>query len=273
MLVKRKIKREKIIERAVFIGEPSQSTSELLEAIRPDEFQIELHFVNTAAELIRTCFKLNNMLLFMELDPESISAYLNAMDIKFIAEMTLIAFTGEESESLKRICKDIGVDRLVVRTDSLKKDASALSDYLMLRLHYRGFDLSKLTRGHIISEDYWHDAETQIIDYDKCISDDLEKLGVRRELAGHKYLISAVAFAASTFVPPAPKLIYAMVAEYYGVKPASVEKAIRYAIEYAWTNGDIYTQHSMFGLSIDESKGKPTNAEFISRLALEFVHR
>ncbi len=57
---------------------------------------------------------------------------------------------------------------------------------------------------------------------------------------------------------------YETIAELNNTSAEGVEKAIRYAIEQAWMQGNIYLQHHMFGNSVDPNKGKPTNAEFIS---------
>ena len=45
--------------------------------------------------------------------------------------------------------------------------------------------------------------------------------------------------------------------------------AVRYAIETAWVTGDIFYQQELFGMTVSEDRGKPTNAEFIARLALD----
>ena len=49
--------------------------------------------------------------------------------------------------------------------------------------------------------------------------------------------------------------------------PSRVERAIRHAIEVAWTRGKTDVNNSMFGNTISTSKGKPTNSEFIAMIA------
>ena len=58
--------------------------------------------------------------------------------------------------------------------------------------------------------------------------------------------------------------LYRLAAMFNNTTPQSVEKALRYAIEQAWTHGTAFMQHFLFGNTIDPEKGKPTNAEFIS---------
>jgi len=46
-----------------------------------------------------------------------------------------------------------------------------------------------------------------------------------------------------------------------------LERAIRYAIEVAWNRGDTETLNRIFGFTINQAKGKPTNSEFIAMIA------
>ena len=49
--------------------------------------------------------------------------------------------------------------------------------------------------------------------------------------------------------------------------PSRVERAIRHAIEVAWSRGQVDVNNSMFGNTISSNKGKPTNSEFIAMIA------
>lgn len=46
-----------------------------------------------------------------------------------------------------------------------------------------------------------------------------------------------------------------------------MERAIRHAIEVAWDRGDLDTLQRFFGNTVSNTKGKPTNSEFIARIA------
>lgn len=43
-----------------------------------------------------------------------------------------------------------------------------------------------------------------------------------------------------------------------------MERAIRHAIEVAWSRGRMDTIDAMFGYTVNYGKGKPTNSEFIA---------
>ncbi|SDE68203.1 Sporulation initiation factor Spo0A C terminal [Paenibacillus sp. UNCCL117] len=63
------------------------------------------------------------------------------------------------------------------------------------------------------------------------------------------------------------KTLYPAIAEKYKTTPSRVERAIRHAIEVAWTRGNIDSISFIFGYTINISKSKPTNSEFIAMVA------
>ena len=63
------------------------------------------------------------------------------------------------------------------------------------------------------------------------------------------------------------KQLYPSVAKRYETTPSRVERAIRHAIEVAWDRGDIDILNSYFGYTIHNTRGKPTNSEFIAMIS------
>ena len=63
------------------------------------------------------------------------------------------------------------------------------------------------------------------------------------------------------------KALYPQAAKAVGTTPSRVERAIRHAIEVAWDRGDVDVLNSYFGYTIQNSRGKPTNSEFIAMIA------
>ena len=63
------------------------------------------------------------------------------------------------------------------------------------------------------------------------------------------------------------KVLYPQVAKTFQTTPSRVERAIRHAIEVAWDRGDLDTLQSFFGYTVSNTKGKPTNSEFIALIA------
>ena len=61
-------------------------------------------------------------------------------------------------------------------------------------------------------------------------------------------------------------VLYPEVAKKYQTTPSRVERAIRHSIEVAWTKGNKEKIDEIFGYTVDETKGKPTNSEFIAMI-------
>lgn len=63
------------------------------------------------------------------------------------------------------------------------------------------------------------------------------------------------------------KEIYPTIGKAHGSTGARVERCIRHSTEKAWQRGSSEAQAKYFGFSVDPSKGKPSNGEYIARLA------
>ncbi len=63
------------------------------------------------------------------------------------------------------------------------------------------------------------------------------------------------------------KVLYPTVAKKYQTTSSRVERAIRHAIEVAWDRGDLDVLNSIFGYTVQNTRGKPTNSEFIALIA------
>ena len=63
------------------------------------------------------------------------------------------------------------------------------------------------------------------------------------------------------------KELYPTISENYSTTSSRVERAIRHAIELAWDRGDMDTLNNVFGYTVSQIKGKPTNSEFIAMIA------
>ena len=60
------------------------------------------------------------------------------------------------------------------------------------------------------------------------------------------------------------KILYPTVAKKYRTTSSRVERAIRHAIEVAWSRGKLDILDELFGYTVSNGKGKPTNSEFIA---------
>ncbi len=97
----------------------------------------------------------------------------------------------------------------------------------------------------------------------------MHELGVPAHIKGYQYMREAIMMAVEDMevINSITKLLYPSVAKRFQTTPSRVERAIRHAIEVAWDRGDIDALDSIFGYTIQNEKGKPTNSEFIAMIA------
>ena len=97
----------------------------------------------------------------------------------------------------------------------------------------------------------------------------LADLGVPDHLLGYRYLQCAIAMAVAEpdTVYCVTSLLYPGVARRYGTTAQLVERAIRHAVECGWNRCDSAMRQRYFGGKIKPGRSKPTNAEYIARLA------
>lgn len=97
----------------------------------------------------------------------------------------------------------------------------------------------------------------------------IHEIGVPAHIKGYQYLREAIMLAVNDMdvINAVTKVLYPEVAKRFGTTASRVERAIRHAIEVAWDRGDIETLQKYFGYTVSNSKGKPTNSEFIAMIA------
>jgi two-component system response regulator (stage 0 sporulation protein A) len=97
----------------------------------------------------------------------------------------------------------------------------------------------------------------------------IHQMGVPAHIKGYGYLREAilVAFRDVDTLNSVTKVLYPKIADKYGTTPPRVERAIRHAIEIAWTRGNVEYLNRLFGNTIALDRGKPTNSAFIARIA------
>ena len=97
----------------------------------------------------------------------------------------------------------------------------------------------------------------------------IHEIGVPAHIKGYQYLREAILIAVDDVevINAVTKVLYPAVAKRFATTPSRVERAIRHAIEVAWDRGDLETLQKYFGYTVSNSKGKPTNSEFIAMIS------
>ena len=97
----------------------------------------------------------------------------------------------------------------------------------------------------------------------------IHQIGVPAHIKGYQYLRCAIIMVIEDpdVINSVTKVLYPTVAKRFGTTTSRVERAIRHAIEVGWDRGDIDTLNSFFGYTVQNTRGKPTNSEFIAMIA------
>ena len=107
----------------------------------------------------------------------------------------------------------------------------------------------------------------------------IHEIGVPAHIKGYQYLRDAIILSVNDMemLNSITKILYPTIAKRHQTTPSRVERAIRHAIEVAWSRGKMDTIDELFGYTVSTGKGKPTNSEFIALIAdkirLEYKNR
>ena len=101
------------------------------------------------------------------------------------------------------------------------------------------------------------------------ITNIIHEIGVPAHIKGYLYLREAIKMVIDNveLLGAVTKELYPSIAKKYNTTPSRVERAIRHAIEVAWSRGKVDTINQLFGYTVHNTKGKPTNSEFITMIA------
>lgn len=106
-------------------------------------------------------------------------------------------------------------------------------------------------------------------DIETDVTNIIREIGIPAHIKGYQYIREGIIMSVNdiNMLNYITKLLYPTIAKKYKTTSSSVERAIRHAIEVAWSRGKIDTIEEMFGYTISAGKGKPTNSEFIALIA------
>ena len=97
----------------------------------------------------------------------------------------------------------------------------------------------------------------------------IHEIGIPAHIKGYLYLREAIMMVIHRvdLLSGVTKELYPSIATKYHTTPSRVERAIRHAIEVAWSRGNVDVINNIFGHTVNRERGKPTNSEFIAMVA------
>lgn len=202
-------------------------------------------------------------LIMPHLDGIGVLEALNAMELNEYPKVVMVSAIGQDSMIQRAVglgaeyylVKPINTEVLGKRIRQVMNRDEAERNSLKVQLNLRKSGGYK----DIIRE---NDLEIEITNL-------IHEIGVPAHIKGYQYLRDAITIVVKDMdiLSAVTKELYPMIAKKNQTTPSRVERAIRHAIEVAWNRGRIETIDALFGYTVKNDKGKPTNSEFIAIIA------
>ena len=111
--------------------------------------------------------------------------------------------------------------------------------------------------------------EDKVYNLEADVTNIIHEIGVPAHIKGYQYLRDAIIMSVddSDVLNSITKILYPSIASKYKTTSSRVERAIRHAIEVAWSRGKMDTINDLFGYTVSHGKGKPTNSEFVALIS------
>ncbi len=185
-----------------------------------------------------------------------------------------INFMPMAKKPLFIILSAVGQDKITQRALALGAEYYVVKPFDMDVLVSRIRQLKDVNQSQVIRSEYIGEYKPS---YPSSAPKNLEvevtnimhEIGVPAHIKGYQYLRDAIMMVVKDLdvINSITKLLYPSIARDYNTTPSRVERAIRHAIEVAWSRGQVEAIDSLFGYTVSVGKGKPTNSEFIAMVA------
>jgi len=158
----------------------------------------------------------------------------------------------------------INKQSILMEASDAGADVCILKPFEISSLHGHITSILKMKNNSSVNEETKAHA-----DMEAQVTKIIHQIGVPAHIKGYQYLRCAILMTIddNDVINSVTKVLYPTVAKKYQTTTSRVERAIRHAIEVAWDRGDVDTLNSYFGYTIQNSRGKPTNSEFIAMIA------
>lgn len=199
-------------------------------------------------------------IIMPHLDGLGVLERLNASDIAQLPKIIVLSAVGQDKITQRAI--NLGADYYVVKPFELDVFASRIRDTFSSSI-----SSTEVRRPAPLNEEQQinltnHNLEAEITNI-------IHEIGVPAHIKGYLYLREAIFMVVNDIelLSAVTKELYPSIAKKFNTTSSRVERAIRHAIEVAWSRGQVETINKIFGYTIHNGKGKPTNSEFIAMVA------
>ncbi|MCB2294452.1 sporulation transcription factor Spo0A [Clostridium algoriphilum] len=197
------------------------------------------------------------------LDGLGVLEKLNKMDLDPMPRIIILSAVGQERITQRAI--SLGADYYVIKPFDMEVFIKRIRQTLNNTIC--GADVKKTLADVENTEIIIN--KNQPLDMIEQITKIIHEIGIPANIKGYMYLREAINMVVNntSLLSSVTKELYPSLGKEFNTTASRVERAMRHAIEVAWTRGEVETINKIFGYTIRNEKGKPTNSEFIAMVA------
>lgn len=199
-------------------------------------------------------------MIMPHLDGLGVLEAINSLESSQRPRTIVLSAVGQETITQKAI--HLGAEYYIVKPFNL--------DILLKRINQlSGNDTPEAANTNYARAILNNQGESNLGNLEIDITNIIHEVGVPAHIKGYQYLRDAILMVVEDMdmLGAVTKELYPAIAQNNNTTPSRVERAIRHAIEVAWNRGKLETINTLFGYTVHNDKGKPTNSEFIAIIA------
>ncbi|MDT8862540.1 sporulation transcription factor Spo0A [Alkalihalobacillus sp. MEB130] len=202
-------------------------------------------------------------IIMPHLDGLAVLERIHKLNLKKKPNIIMLTAFGQEDVTKKAV--DLGAAYYVLKPFDMEV---LISNIREISGQSRSF-IQQAPTSSFISNNSARSVEPQSFNLDASITSIIHEIGVPAHIKGYMYLREAITMVYNDIelLGSITKVLYPDIAKKFNTTSSRVERAIRHAIEVAWSRGNIDSISSLFGYTVSHSKAKPTNSEFIAMVA------
>jgi len=209
-------------------------------------------------------------IIMPHLDGLGVLERLNTMNLNPMPRIIILSAVGQDKITQRAI--SLGADYYVVKPFDMDVLSNRIRDMFNNSISsdiVRKTPVTNTTSSSSLMMDAKPKSNSGSMDLESEITNIIHEIGVPAHIKGYMYLREAITLVVNDIelLSAVTKELYPAIAKKYNTTASRVERAIRHAIEVAWGRGQVDTINKLFGYTIHNEKGKPTNSEFIAMVA------
>ena len=201
-------------------------------------------------------------IIMPHLDGLGVLERLNSMNLEKFPRIVILSAVGQDKITQRAIT--LGADYYVVKPFDMEIFTKRIRDMFSENVVQ---ELPTNRPTSVISSEIT--TTKAPMDLETEITNIIHEIGVPAHIKGYMYLREAITMVVNDMelLSAVTKELYPSIAKKYNTTASRVERAIRHAIEVAWGRGQVDAINRLFGYTVHNEKGKPTNSEFIAIIA------